>query len=380
MKSPLGPALCACLLIPTPTHAQSTLVSPAYFASHEADSYSFYPFAQYGSTVTRHHQAVHDLGSAFKKRLYALGYRRDRGHSYQPVTVPSWWVQLEVALSTSPTTSARMASTFASNEGKDRKVVVKNKKVSFSQFSQVGRGPQPFFYVIPFDAGSLFQFNGGSLTVDIKTHDSNVQDIVKKVGAWYFDAVRNTTGVTQVPIGTGCSSSGGFSRGALQVQWASYSPSQNQFSYRSIVYYGPRGANLTGLQAFSVTTLPGNGTTLPGGCPLYLDPATLLGTLVGKTISGFGTFGFPPYKSRSIEYWRVPWVSTMKGAVVYAQSFIPDAKANSLGLVTSNAAQITLPVHNPFGYAVSHLSTSSLTATSSRVNRNHGLITQFHGL
>ncbi len=347
----------ACLSCVLP--AQKGFVSPREFAGVEGSSSTFYPFFRaYLNKAARqsHEQTVHDLGKTPGK-IYGIAFRRD-GIWGRSTGSPSCWVEVEIACSTAVTTSGTMSRTFASNEGKDRTVVLAKKKIRFNAFPALPGRPQPFSFVFPFDQNRVFGFGGGSLCVDVTVTDNDLYDESTKSYKYvYLDRVFNSTTGLHWDGGHGCFGSAHsifpFYSHSYSYARFDYLKNQRELSYFAIGGNGRPGG--TGLHLMSTALLP-RPMELTPVCRLYVDPGKVFRVLPGAAYSSTSTlYYFPPRVGNRSSYLTVPWEKGLRGLKFYTQSINLDPGANSWNLVTGNYSEVTLPMYSERKFPLSYL-------------------------
>lgn len=364
--------------------AAQTTVNPSEFKNVEGPSGNYYPYF-YGSSnaVYRqfHYQEVHDLGTA-KGAIKGLLYRRD-GNIYAGSKSPANWVDMELALSKAKTTSQTASTTFASNEGSNRVVVLKRKKVNFPSYPWLPTKPQPFFFSIPFDTNKVLAFTGGSVCVDVKVYDNSVYNATTRVyNRIYLDAAYNSTSGSYTRRGRACYASD--QNNILPFYGYAYSylyRSTNQLRIYGYSYYGLKGG--TGIMLIAAKALP-TPVPMPGACYLYVDPTSILmmvpGTGIGYNNSKTKTYYYPPYQGNTRQYLNVPWSNSLRNVKLEIQMVGFDPKANSLGWTFTNLTTMTLPNYNPKGLTVSRIyknGSSAFTSSTGYLGKSYGLVTTF---
>ncbi len=367
----------ACLSCVLP--AQKGIVSPREFARVEGSSASFTPFFRASSSAAsrkHHEQTVHDLGKTPGK-IYGIAFRRDGVLGRSTGALPCW-VEVEIACSTAATTSGTMSRTFASNEGKDRTVVLAKKKIRFNAFPIFPGGPQPFSFVFPFDQNRVFGFGGGSLCVDVTVTDNDLYDeSTKSYNFIHLDRVFNSTTGLHWDGGHGCFGSANtifpFFSHSYSYARLNYLKNRREFSYVAIGGNGrPGGA---GLHLMSTALLPRPKELTPA-CRLYVDPGKIFLVLPGAASSSLSTvYYFPPRGG----FLTIPWEKGLRGLKFYAQSINLDPGTNSWNLVTGNYSEVTLPMYSEKKFPLSYLFTTGFTFynRTGYLVTGAGLVTKF---
>ncbi len=371
----------ACLSCVLP--AQKGFVFPREFAGLEGPYWTYYPFFQANISKafrTSHEQTVYDLGKTPGK-IYGIAFRRD-GIWGRNIGTPSCWVEVEIACSTAATTSGTMSRTFASNEGKDRTVVLAKKKIRFNAFPVLPGIPQPFSFVFPFDQNRVFGFGGGSLCVDIKVTDNDLYDESTKSYKYvYLDLVYNNNIGVHLDGGHGC-------YGSAQSIFPFYSHpfSSARFNYLKLRWelaYSASGGNGrpggTALHLMSTALLP-RPRELTRACRLYVDPDKVFWVLPGAAYSPTSTlYYFPPWTVSRREVLSVPWEKRLRGLKFYTQSINLDPGANPWNLVTGNYSEVTLPMYSEEKFPLSYVLATgySFNHRTGYLITGAGLVTKF---
>ncbi|HHI78657.1 MAG TPA: hypothetical protein ENK02_01610 [Planctomycetes bacterium] len=360
-----------------------TTVSPKEFKNTEGASSNYFPYFRASTSQTfrqMHYQEVHDLGTA-KGAIKGLLYRRD-GRVFAGSKSPASWTDVEIALSTAKTTAQTISKTFASNEGSNRVVVLKRKKVNFPSFPFLPAKPQPFFFSFPFDTNKVLAFTGGSVCLDVKTYDNSVYDAQKRTFNYiYFDAAFNSTGGTYERTGRACY--GSDQNNILPFYGFTYTSlitSTNTLRLYSFSYNGLSGG--TGIMLVAAKKLA-SPVKLPGSCFLYVDPSSILMMVPGTGVIGSRkttTYYYPPYQGNTRQYINIPFSNSLRNVQIQSQMVGFDPGANSLGWTFTNLNTVNLPNYNPKGLSVSRVyrnGSSAFTSTTGFVNKSFGLITTF---
>ncbi len=363
-------------------NAQTT-VSPKEFKSIEGASSNYFPYFRASSSQTfrqMHYQEVHDLGTA-KGAIKGLIYRRD-SLAFKGGKSPANWTDVEIALSTAKTKAQTISNSFASNEGSNRVVVLKRKKVNFASFPFIPTTPQPFFFSFPFDQNKVLAFTGGSVCVDVKTWDNSVYNATTRQYSYlYFDAAFNSTGGTYERTGRACY--GSDQNNILPFYgytYASLLRNTNTLRLYSYSYNGLLGG--TGIMLIAAKKLPAP-VKLPGACFLYVDPSSILMMVPGtglRATTKTTTYYYPPYQGNTRQYLNIPFNNSLRNLKLQTQMVGFDPGANSLGWTFTNLNTVNLPNYNPNGLSVSRVYRNGSTAFSSStgfVNKSFGLITTF---
>ncbi|GEM_PF-1159746 len=360
-----------------------TTVSPKEFKTVEGPSSNYFPYFRASSSQIfrqMHYQEVHDLGTA-KGAIKGLIYRRD-SRIFAGSKSPANWTDVEIALSTAKTKAQTISNTFASNEGSNRVVVLKRKKVNFASFPFLPTKPQPFFFSFPFDQNKVLAFTGGSVCVDVKTWDNSVYNATTRQYSYiYFDAAFNSTGGTYERTGRACY--GSNQNNILPFYgytYASLLTSTNTLRLYSFSYNGLQGG--TGIMLIGAKKLAAP-VKLPGACYLYVDPSSILLMVPG---TGFistrksTTYYYPPYQGSTRQFLNIPFNNSLRAVVLQTQMVGFDPTANSLGWTFTNLNSVTLPNYNPNGLSVSRVyrnGSSAFSSSTGFVNKSFGLITTF---
>jgi hypothetical protein len=363
-------------------NAQTT-VSPKEFKTVEGASSNYFPYFRASSSPIfrqMHYQEVHDLGTA-KGAIKGLLYRRD-SRSFAGGKSPANWTDVEIALSTAKTKAQTISRTFASNEGTNRVVVLKRKKVNFPSFPFLPTKPQPFFFSFPFDQNKFLAFTGGSVCLDVKSWDNSVYDAkTRQFNYLYFDAAFNSTVGTYERTGRACY--GSDQKNILPFYgftYASLLTSTNTLRLYSFSYNGLLGG--TGIMLIAAKKLP-TPVKLPGACFLYVDPSSILFMVPGAGVIStrkITTYYYPPYQGSTRQFLNIPFNNSLRNVQLQTQMVGFDPGANSLGWTFTNLNTVNLPNYNANGLSVSRVYRNGSTAFSSStgfVTKSFGLVTTF---
>ncbi len=350
------------LLCPGLARAQS-IVSPRSFASAEADSENRYPFGN--RTGFRYLQVHDDIQKAFS--IGSISFRR-AGLAGPGTTVayPAFSVTLDLWISTAAVTSTKPNYSFAANHGKDRLQVLKQKTIQFPP-TQHRFVPNPFVYRIPFDRP--FPFAGkGSLCWEVLLTKSTAQSY------YYFDAVFLSSVNPKLAIssfGTGCKVSG--RKAPMRIGADSTMDWKKGMGTLHIdSTEGPSNSFVAGIFGFSPDQFaafklpflfPGTDKAPSGPCHLYTDVILTSAALTNSI--GAARLDWPVFA-----------IPQTHGLRMFAQELAFDAKANSYGMVFSNAINMNWVA--PYGtQPVSRVFTTTLTAKSGFAALGSGLVTLF---
>lgn len=359
--------------------AQASTVSPARFANANAPGISLEPFHGLGPTTLfrqNHWQEIHDLPATANGMIRGLAYRRP-GNLVPDVL--AHWVELEIALSTATTNSRTATTTFAANEGKDRMVVVQKKRINFPGMTHRGRinSAQPFLLKIPFDRNQPFNFKGGSLCIDIKVYDNNLSQSGSSNVVFLNLASNDRTGLW-IPDGRGCYSSDTSNSQPFTTRVSAPLDflNPNVINYSALTTDSAPGA----LAMHLITAKRHNGLGIPlaGGCYMSVDLSGLLISMASKP--EFPTSRrhyFPQRNASAAQYLKIPFNDATRGLTIYTQSVALDAKANSMGFITSGLIEVVLPRFDKNGIGVSKISASrgDFTNATGRLSLDQALVT-----
>ena len=302
--------------------AQSTVVSPARWATVESPSGNAFPF---GSTAQQfRYLNVHD-DLAGPPRTFT-GFAVRRSGTTSTTTTPAISIVVDGWMSTAATTGATVVAMFDSNHGTDKAQVLNAKTVNFPP-AATGILPYPFLYQIPLDTPFAFA-GGGPLCWEVQITS---RPMAASATHDYVSGTDTSPSMVVSRYGDGCTATGRTAAFALTgsstTTWAT-----NRGELTATASNGPASAMAAWLIGFSATMsgsqplpflLPG--TTGGASGPCYLNTsvlATINGTL---TAAGGLTFRVP-----------VPLQPHFDGVNVFSQVIAPDSAANALGLVTTN--------------------------------------------
>ena len=319
------PALASAVLffLSTPSLQAQTkyFVVPAAYAKTEAKSRNTYPFS-YDEART---QMIYDgkkLGFS-RGVITEVAFRRDGtyGGIFKAKKLP-----LQVWISRSPHTDKSASVCFAQNRGPKPQLVFSG-KLSLPQAPAPATPPAPFKVVIPFSKPWIHL--GGNICLEFASPGP------KLYGKWMTDTYYNAEGGsgTKQKFGLAC------------VPASGRTPRMNIPSYRlllgkttSLSLYAYR--NSAPCFAFlGISKTSWGGVALPfdltpfgaKGCKIYTDGAVVLTAT-----------SHPTYASGTAKFcFFVPNDPSYLGKKIYTQGFVVDPQANALGLLSSEAWEIT---------------------------------------
>ena len=329
MKSSILLAASATLLASS-AFAQTNRVIPTVCTTTEGNDLGSYPF---GRATCRSQQIWEgtSLGTA-TALINAMAYRADNDNSIgSSVTSFS---SVQVSVSTTTVSPAAMSTTFASNIT-GTPTVVFNGPLSLPAYTSTERGVAPFAAQLPFSTPVVFLVPGNHLLVDTTTSGANPTS-----PSWVMDSMLPGGVVRGIGL-TGTTS--GFDN--LQLLVSANGPlSQGRFEALipggSIILFAQANRVFTGGMMFGATTLATPfdlGTLGAPGNFVYIQPAVTIPFVM--TSGGIAIRASFPL--------TVPAVPGYVGSSVYAQAYVADAPANTLGIVTTRAVEMTIGQAGP---------------------------------
>lgn len=317
-SSPLFVSLALCT---ASTLAAQGQVSPSFFARTEGSSWSSAGLGD--PTAAARMLQIHEGLAAGP--VAALAFRRDGNTTGD---LPAMSVILSMSMSTAVTTAAAPDRTYDNNHGGDRRSVLAAQLVQLPAVAYAGFA-HPFDYRIPLP--TPYAHAGGALCFDLQVVSRS-----SSASLW-LDAVAgantNPGGDTR-SIGLGCRVAASRPRAALNASFQSnWTQSTIGFAYSGSSLPMSQLAVLT--LGSSITTwgslalpveLPGTATAPSGACSVYADVALTVPQFTSSTGSLSATVAIPAHPS-------------LRGRDVYSQVIVPEAAANSFGLVLTNAVQ-----------------------------------------
>ncbi|MEZ5967308.1 MAG: hypothetical protein R3F56_25955 [Planctomycetota bacterium] len=312
-----------CLVAVSP-RAQSGLPIPTLAAFTEGNDLTSYPF---GRTAFRAQQVVH--GSAIAPNnatINALGYRADNDNSANKPAVSIANVQIDL----SPTTvdQLTMSTTYAQNITGTVTTVFSG-TVNLPAYNSTEGGVAPWGPVIPITPFSFTTAGLNNLLIDITATGANASSGYTLDSALPGGQVRF--------IGQSGPTSDPFAR--LQTLVSANGATQGRFSALvpggSVTLFGQSDTQpFVGQMMIALSRLatPVDLTFL--GAPnneLYQMPDLQLPFTMAGLIRYQAPFTL-----------NIPALPTLTGANLYAQCWVVDVPANSLGIVTSNGVELTI--------------------------------------
>lgn len=345
--------------------AQATRVIPAIFATTEGNDLGSYPF---GRASARSQQIWNGTSLAGTVAVISsLSYRADNDNSSGSSAVTFGSVTVDVSDTT--VSPSAMTTTFASNvTGTPTRVF--NGPLSLPAYTSTPGGSAPFAATIPFGTPFSFFVAGKHLLVDLTSTSPTPSS-----PSWVMD-VALPGGATR-SLGSTGPTSGGFDQLRLLVA-ANGTTGQGRYAGLvpgdSIVVFTQANRAFTGQMMFGTTRLPAFDLG-PYGAPsntLEMLPDLTLPFVMTSGIGGYrGTFTLP-----------IPAQNNLVGGVLYAQAFVVDTPANSLGIVTTNAYE--LKIGEPGPHMSQQLNSQVTTATTGTFQYVSGIlggpIVQFSGV
>ncbi len=312
-----GTSFCGILL------GQSTVVLPKGFAKITG-LWSGIELTFGSRYVPMHVQSAYDvrdlgLSSAILKSI-----------AFRSINYP-WYSQasrtqgMTFALSHGPNAPRTLSTTFAANEGKDRKVVFSS-NVLWPKDIPV-KGVPPFAVRVPFSSPFPFvQTRGKSLVVDVRITSSTALS-----GDWQYDLALWDWGkmANFNHNQANCKDSAG--RRVYETRWVPSNDPLQPGGRFSITYLRGGTPNAQGMASVGLQGVGGKwaGATLPidltpmGAPGCYAAVASL--AWWPFTTNAFGTGTFPPV--------AIPNRPNVIGVHFFDQSYLVDRKANALGIV-----------------------------------------------
>ncbi len=383
MRAPL--ALSTLLAATVTAVSLQAQISPAPQAKVEGNNAAYFPLG-YRTTNNAarqvHYQQVHD--DVTRTKISGMAFRRDSKAAYF-YDIPTFFVDMEIALSTARTTARTISNNFANNEGSDRKVVLKRKRINFPKAAKFHTlAPQPLFaYSIKFDSQFAWT-TPKSLCWDLKMYNNNVHGVLGD--HVYLDAVNTTA--TNIPgfnagYGRGCfSSNPGILNAAKTESNFAINPRTNQLTLTiSGCHFTPnsQGFAMVGLSRTSFrgsASLPiGLGPMGAPGCsllqswdvgiPVKLNfKGELGGCATGGRIIISPIGGGTATKGLKI---NTTHNKTFEGLSLYSQIFCVDPKANSLQVVVGHASHAIVPLRYQTGLPANRVARLGTTAFTSAI-------------
>lgn len=329
--------------------AQTVAVFPSDHATVEGSSYqSSFPFS---NGISRQQAIYHrrDLTIPNGARITKVGVRQDAASGSI-----GYRVQLEVQMGQTTldprAVSNSVTGTFATNYTGSPTTVFARRIVDLPTLAATSARPSPVNVTITLDAPFIFN-NGQNLIVDWMT-PANANG--NQAFAYYMDSATPISPTSE--FGTACRTSGN------QTPRCSFQPSVVG-NYCSVSLQNSSGSSPSTLFLGVTPQSPPVPLDSIGmnGCFLHVNP--MLDLPVTTNSGGYSNSSFP-----------IPNELFYIRRTIVAQYVSADLFANSLGLISSNGAQVTFGAYPLMTVVVANGST---TATSGSVYRDNGAVTVF---
>ena len=287
--------------------AQTHVISPRGLDTVPGGNTTGYPWG-YAATQQFRYQQIHDDMAGTPQVLLGMAVRRKETGAAYPAISPT----LQVDLSTAAVGSQSATSTFATNHGADRTVVMAARQVNFPAVNPPAAGfTAPFTYVLMFDAPWFFGGQGSLCWEVLMTANNYLSGATLNLDLAQNNLARNQA------YGQTCGGTltGSYAAPFLNQTLAGVAPNSLAIlalGYDNRSYFSvPLPLDLTGAGA--------------PGCALYMAPVLF----VTAPTSASGTARF------ALDVSSLPL-----SAVIHSQALVPDT-SNALGLVFSNGLYAT---------------------------------------
>lgn len=267
-------------------------------------------------------QLVQDLPATLSGNIAAIAYRRD-GAFLAGRATEQFFLEIEMSMSTSPSTASTLSSNFASNIGADAVRVIDRKTLAIGGKQFGGGFPETFDFSFALDRVFPYAPTQGSLCIDVK-HYSNDMAHPLRPYPLYLEADAFTASKDSAKLRSGgrCANPNEYEppiefNAELFVDDSTGSPRLRYYGHRQYGQHHSRGFFMASLARIS----PGFPTP-GGGCGTFeMNPTTIFLWSIEHSDQIYGRVRWPQANPMGPDpyLFDLPYDVTWAGAQWYAQ-------------------------------------------------------------